>query len=81
MQKWEIQLNLLYLPKFDVYSGKNARQICLRTNIWIKLDYYSNNHIICIIYAKFENIELFPFSSEILQITKYECFSEQAGIT
>ena len=25
---------------------------------------YSNNHIICIIYAKFENIELLPFSLE-----------------
>ena len=32
----------------------------------IKLDYYANNHIICIIYAKFENIELLPFSSEKL---------------
>ena len=75
MQKWEIQLNLLYLPKLDVYSGKNARQICLKTNIWIKLDYYSNNHIICIIYAKFENIELFPFSSENITNYKIQMFS------
>ena len=59
----------IFLPKLDVYSGKNARQICLKTNIWIKLDYYSNNHIICIIYAKCENIELFQFSSE--NITNY----------
>ena len=48
----------------DVYRGKNARQICLKTNILIKLDYFSNNHIICIIYVKFENIDLLPFSSE-----------------
>ena len=70
MQKWEIQLNLLYLPKLDVYSGKNARQILFKNKNLNKFDYYSNNHIICIIYAKFENIDLFPFSSENLQITK-----------
>ena len=75
MQKWEIQLNLPYLPKLDVYRGKNARQICLKTNIWIKLDYYSNNHIICIIYAKFENIELLPFSSEKLMHYIVQIFS------
>ena len=33
MQKLEIQLNLPYLPKMDVYRGKNARQICLKKNI------------------------------------------------
>ena len=66
MHKWEIQKNWPYLPKLDVYNGKNARQSSLKINIWIKLDYYANNHIICIIYAKFENIELLPFSSEKL---------------
>ena len=83
MQTWEIQLNLPYLPKLDVYRGKNTRRICLKTNIWIKLDYYSNNHIICIIYATFENIELLPFSSEkmyALYCTKV-FHAEQAGIT
>ena len=75
MQKLEIQLNLPYLPKLDVYSGKNARHICLRTNIWIKLDYYANNHIICIIYAKLINIELLPFSSEYFTYFKIQMFS------
>ena len=46
--------------------AKNARQSSLKIKIWITLDYYANNHIICIIYAKFENIELLPFSSEKL---------------
>ena len=29
-----------------------------------QIGFYSNNHIICIIYAKLKNIELLPFSSE-----------------
>ena len=58
--------NWPYLPKLDVYNGKNTRHSSLKIKIWIRLDYYANNHIICIIYAKFENMELLPFSSEKL---------------
>ena len=64
-----------YLPKSDVYHGKNARQICLKIKIGIKLDYYANNHIICIIYVKLENIELLPFSSEKLMYYIVQMFS------
>ena len=46
----------------------------------MKWDYYANSHIICTIYATFENIELLPFSSENLFLMLYKYSSEQAEI-
>ena len=52
------QIECLPWPK------RKAEQLENNTLFWFKLDYYANNHIICITYAKFENIECFMFLSE-----------------
>ena len=44
----------IIFTQIECLSWQKRKAEQLENNIWFKLDYYANNHIICIIYAKFE---------------------------